>query len=318
MAYSVDKGEVSFGGGKVERDPNRPDGDNDVVQNPEETVSAINNPNSFFNTGVFSNALENFDAYNLNQNYNLRNKLLKDYGLATDAALSDLDTNPALKEGFMANQPTSLFGGYFNPDQNTLQNLGAGAYNAVGLETLGLGGIGLTGMANWAADIFSGKPVDSATPGGYTVPDDFDYTDMYRTEGQTQSLGSNLKSFLNDTFETDFFDAESGRYLDREKMLEAGAKYNSIAGLTNEAIQEGLANNHFSNPEQAYNQFLDKQLAAAELNENTRGKDPSGISEADIQNQQMAGFSSEQKAMYDNLISMGYDHDYAIKYIEMI
>ena len=32
----------------------------------------------------------------------------------------------------------------------------------------------------------------------------------------------------------------------------------------------------------------------------------------------LAGLTSAQRAMYDNLLSMGYDHDYAIKYIEMI
>lgn len=107
-----------------------------------------------------------------------------------------------------------------------------------------------------------------------------DMSDEDREEAQ-QDILKNVVSFKDDgTYSTDYSGIDRSLYTPGSDLAEVAATFAGTMG--------------------APTKQLDPYVAT----------DTVGLT--------LAGLTSAQRAMYDNLLSMGYDHDYAIKYIEMI
>jgi len=291
MAYSVDQNQVSFSDGTVTRDPNRPGGDNNVTTTKTTTTTPTTKPGT-----SFSSFLDSFSKFNAAQNYKKNLSLMDKYGIDIQPDTYGLDSL-AVKDQFMSNQPK--FGSFLTG--NPLANALGSTYNTLGsMQTFGTPMI-----AKSIFDIGAGKPVGSATLSGYTTPEGFDPTGMYNED--KKSLGSSFKGFLNKMLGTDF-DEDAGRYLDRTKMLEAGAKLNSITGLTDSFIEEGLQKGYFENPEQAYNAYVNKKIQESETAFNTKGKEPIPVATVDPILSKLTG---EQLMAYQEYVQQGYPPEIA-------
>jgi len=297
MAYSVDGNEVSFGGGTVTRDPNRPGGNNDVTTT-KTTTTPTPTTKQGISFGSFLDSLSNFSA---NKNYQRNLSLMDKYGININPNQFGLDSLD-VKDQFTSNQPK--FGNFL---KNPASSILGGTYNTLGaMQTLGAPQI-----AKGIFDFVTGKPDGGATLAGYTTPEGFfeknDLAGLYNED--QRSLGSGIKSIFNDKLGTSF-DEDAGRYLDREKMLDAGAKLNSITGLTDSFIEKGLKEGFFDNPEKAYNDYVSKKLQESEAAFNTRGPEKQPVTETFI-NPIESKFTEEQLTAYNEYITRGYPPEMA-------
>lgn len=303
MAYSVDKGEVGFGGGTVTRDKSRMGPDDN--QNTTTTTSTTPTTKQGISFGSFLDSLSNFSANkNYQKNLSLMNKYDKfnfmDPITPEQYGLDSL----AVKNQFKQDQPD--FGSFL---ENPLNSLIGGTYNTLGtMQTFGLPTI-----AKQTFDIISKKPIGGATLSGYTMPENFfeknDLASMYKDGVDQRSLGSAFKSILNDKFGTNF-DEDAGRFIDQNKMLAAGAKLNSITGLTDSFIEKGLKEGFFENPEKAYNAYVSKKLQEAETDFNTKGPEKQPVPIATV-DPNLNKFTEEQLMAYQEYLRRGYPPEMA-------
>lgn len=258
--------------------------------------------------------------YLLDNNYNSYSKKLKQQNLTVPT-----------KDVWSQSQPK----GVINSLTDAYNNAGAN-WKTAGDISKGVGNIatfGMPSMLGLGASVIDGTPALTANQNSYDLSNiTGDIKDIYKTDdnGIMGSTSSKVKDYFRDKFNfgtlklDKFDDLEAynkaieeqkykGKYVDFNKAIAAGATFKNpkiAVNLTNSQFEAALSNNSFTDPDLAQAYRSADQLRKAEEKEATRGKDRSR-NDVKTEQKDLSVLSENGLKMYNQLLTSGYDDDYA-------